>query len=122
VNWSNYPNFTKTEFDCSYTGKNEMQPSFMEALQKLRTEYGKPMVVTSGYRDPTHPQEAKKPAPGQHSKGLAVDIACDATEAHKIIKLAMAHGFKGVGVSQRAGTARFVHLDMREGPAVVYGY
>lgn len=122
ADWSKYPNFTKAEFNCTRTGNNDMQPEFMEALQALRTEYGKPMTVTSGYRDPTHPQEAKKAQPGQHSKGLAADIACDATEAHAIAKLAFKHGFTGIGISQKAGLPRFIHLDKRTGPPVIYCY
>ena len=120
--WSKFSNFRKEEFDCKATGKNDMQPAFMAALQSLRTEYGKPMTVTSGYRDVTHPQEAKKPAPGQHTKGLAVVIACGADEAHAIATLALKHGFRGIGVSQKNGIPRFIHLDLREGPCVLYSY
>ena len=122
LNWDKYPNFTEQEFDCKHTGLNFMQPDFMQKLQSLRTEYGKPMKITSGYRDATHPQEIKKAAPGQHSQGLAADIACTATEAHQIVKLAMKHGFTGVGVSQRNGIPRFIHLDLRAGTPVLYGY
>lgn len=60
INWADYPNFTKSEFNCRHTGKNEMKPEFMKKIQDLRLAYGKPMIITSGYRDPTHPIEAKK--------------------------------------------------------------
>lgn len=52
MDWSKYPNFSKREFDCKETGENEVQARFMDKLQALRTEYGKPMVITSGYRSP----------------------------------------------------------------------
>lgn len=126
MNWDKYPNFKKEEFDCKHTGKNFMQPDFMDALQALRTEYGRPMRVTSGYRDITHPAEAGKSRPGQHNKGLAVDIACDANGAYEIMALAVKHGFTGIGVSQKAGIPRFLHLDRRVlGPGekpVLYSY
>lgn len=32
----------------------------------------RPMRVTSGYRHPTHPIEAKKAKPGEHASGLCV--------------------------------------------------
>ena len=50
ANFDLYPNFSKAEFDCKHTGKNEMKHSFMSKLQALRTAYGKPMIISSGLR------------------------------------------------------------------------
>jgi zinc D-Ala-D-Ala carboxypeptidase len=110
VQWDLYKNFTKAEFNCSHCGKNEMKPDFMAKLQALRTTYGRPMRVTSGYRCPQHPIEAKKAAPGAHASGCAVDIGVEGADAHRLLTLAMAAGFTGVGVQQK-GTGRFLHLD-----------
>lgn len=116
MNWNNYPNFTKAEFDCKHSGKNAMRPEFMERLQALRTAYGKPMRVTSGFRDTTHPVEAKKAAPGAHSRGSACDIGCNGQQAYELLKLALAMGFTGIGVNQK-GSGRFIHLDTEtDGP------
>ena len=112
INWNDYPNFSKAEFDCKHTGNNEMKPEFMALLQKLRTEYGKSMTITSGYRDPTHPIEARKAKPGTHASGLAADIGCDGRGAYELVLLAFKLGFTGIGVSQRTGVGRFVHLDI----------
>lgn len=123
VDW-NYPNFKKSEFDCSHTGKNEMQKDFLDRLQILRTEYGKPMRVTSGYRDNTHPLESRKDIPGLHAQGLACDIACWSDSAYDIIKLALKFGFTHIGVSQANGKARFVHLGIlpEGGVPRIYSY
>lgn len=110
MNWDDYPNFTEAEFTCSHTGKCEMQASFMEKLQALRTAYGKAMTVTSGYRHETHPIEAAKDKPGIHTMGLAVDIACGGADAYHILQLAFQLGFTGIGVAQ-SGRNRFLHLD-----------
>jgi zinc D-Ala-D-Ala carboxypeptidase len=110
MDWSRYPNFKKSEFDCSHCGKNEMQPDFMAALQSLRTSYGKPMRITSGYRCPQHPIEAKKAAPGAHASGRAADIGVEGRDAFLLLKLAFAQGFTGIGVQQK-GAGRFIHLD-----------
>ena len=110
MNWDNYPNFTEAEFTCSHTGKCEMQASFMEKLQALRTAHGKAMTVTSGYRHETHPVEAEKDRPGIHTMGLAVDIACGGSDAYNIMRLAFELGFTGIGVAQ-SGRNRFLHLD-----------
>jgi zinc D-Ala-D-Ala carboxypeptidase len=111
TDWNKYPNFSKREFDCKHTGRNDMQPEFMEALQSLRTEYGKPLVVSSGYRDVTHPAESGKNQPGIHTEGLAVDITIRGADAYRFLGLAIKHGFTGIGVSQK-GASRYIHLDL----------
>ena len=115
MDWGLYPNFSAKEFDCSHCGKNEMRPEFMGKLQAFRMQYGKPMRITSGYRCPEHPLEAKKPKPGAHASGLACDVGVDGQEAYEILRLAFQLGFKGIGVNQK-GTGRFIHLDMLEEP------
>ena len=114
IDWSSYQNFSAKEFDCSHCGKNEMQPDFLQKLQALRSVYGKSMRVTSGYRCPDHPIEAKKAAPGAHASGCACDIGVEGQDAHRLLKLAFAAGFTGVGVQQK-GSGRFIHLDTLEG-------
>jgi uncharacterized protein YcbK (DUF882 family) len=109
--WDEYPNFAKHEFTCKHTGRNNMQHEFMEKLQALRTEYGKSMRITSGFRDSTHPVERTKSISGAHTSGLACDIACSGAEAHRLLELAFKHGFKRIGVNQKGG-ARFIHLDI----------
>ena len=110
MDWKFYPNFKAEEFNCSHCGDNKMTPEFMGKLQALRTAYGKPMRVTSGYRCPKHPIEAKKAAPGAHASGCACDIGVEGADAHRLLKLAMEMGFTGIGVQQK-GAGRFLHLD-----------
>ena len=114
INWERYPNFSVKEFICSHCGGEGVQPALLDKLQAMRTEYGKPMRITSGYRCPQHPVEAKKSSPGAHALGLAADIAAEGAEAHRILSLAFKHGFTGVGVQQK-GTGRFIHVDVRSG-------
>ena len=113
VNWENYPNFKKEEFDCKHSGKNEMKADFMEKLQQLRTAYGKPMRITSGFRDSTHPIEAKKARAGAHASGKAADIGVDREDAYTLLKMALEIGFTGIGIQQKGG-GRFIHLDTIE--------
>ena len=114
IDWSTYQNFSANEFNCSHCGKNEMQPDFLQKLQALRSVYGKPMRITSGYRCPEHPIEAKKAKPGAHASGCACDIGIEGADAHRLLKLAFAAGFTGIGVQQK-GSGRFIHLDTLEG-------
>lgn len=110
--WTQYPNFSKQEFDCKETGENDMQPEFMRLLQSLRTAYGKPMSINSGYRSPRHSIEASKNKPGAHASGMACDVAAGpGVDVYRLIQLAIMLGFTGIGVSQKNGLPRFVHLD-----------
>ena len=114
VNWSDYRNFVEDEFRCKHTGRVEMSADFMDRLQELRTEYGRPMLITSGYRHPSHPVEMRKPRPGAHTFGHAADIMVSHADAVELLGLAIKHGFTGFGVAQKAGSARFLHLDDME--------
>lgn len=119
-----WPFFTRDEMKCKHTGACNMDPSFMDKLVELRQRANMAMKVTSGYRDPTHPSEAKKPGgPGEHSLGLAADIEIGPGEpVHKLLTIAFALGFSGIGVSQRQGQPRFVHLDTSTKRKAVWSY
>ena len=110
MDWNRYSNFTEAEMCCKHTGRCEMNVGFMDRLQRLRGMYGKPLVVTSGYRDPSHPEEAGRALPGAHAMGRAVDLAIAGPEAFRIIQLAVLNGFTGIGVQQK-GASRYLHLD-----------
>jgi zinc D-Ala-D-Ala carboxypeptidase len=105
-----WPNFSFEEMACSETGECEMVKATMDRLQLLRDHYGLPLTITSGYRSPRHSIEAAKAAPGTHSMGRAVDIACAGVDAFEILTEALVVGFTGIGVQQK-GEHRFLHLD-----------
>ena len=113
IDWDKYPNFSKEEFDCKETGENNMQPDFLTKLQELRTLYGKPIIITSGFRSVKHSIEKKKAKGGYHTQGIACDIGCDSQQAYDLVKLAYLVGFTGIRVSQAQGKPRFIHLDLR---------
>jgi uncharacterized protein YcbK (DUF882 family) len=110
--------FSIEEFNCQETGENEMEPRFLEMIDTLRQKCNFPFNITSGYRSPRHSIEAKKARPGQHAQGLAADIRVkDAMQRHKLVKTAMELGFTGIGVSKR-----FIHVDIRNSPSVLWLY
>jgi zinc D-Ala-D-Ala carboxypeptidase len=116
IDWSQYPNFSESEFRCKQTGECAMSADFLAKLQHLRGMYGKPMLITSGYRSPRHSIEAAKPdGPGPHSTGKAADVAVDRGDAYELLRLAMLLGFTGIGIQQK-GMGRFLHLDILSGP------
>jgi len=118
LDWKRWPNFRREEFTCRCgCDKNEMAPEFMDKLQALRSVYGKPMHITSGYRCPQHPVEREKMKPGMHTTGFACDVGISGAEAVTLLRLALEARFRGIGVQQK-GDGRFLHLDLRESPMI----
>lgn len=112
TDWAKYaPYFTEKEFQCKHTGRCEMNAEFMDILLAIRIEYGKPLRVTSGFRDPSHPTEARKTSGGEHTKGRCVDFGIRGAEAVHLLSIALKHGITRIGVNQR-GNARFLHLGL----------
>ena len=96
--------FTESEFNEF----EKMNPELLEKLDQLREAYGYPIKLTSTYRSPDHPIEAKKAKPGEHAYGAAVDIACVGGEAtFKLVKAAIEVGFTRIGISRKNN---FVHV------------
>ena len=96
--------FTESEFNEF----EKMNPELLEKLDQLREAYGYPIKLTSTYRSPDHPIEAKKNKPGEHAYGAAVDIACVGGEAtFKLVKAAIEVGFTRIGISRKNN---FVHV------------
>lgn len=88
-----------------------MRPEFMDRLYDIRKAYGKPMIIRSGYRDTDHPVERSKSRAGEHTYGLACDVAVGYSDALDLIAIAYGFGIRRIGVSQKGGS-RFLHLGM----------
>lgn len=87
---------------------DKMDPVLLAMLDDLRENYGYPIKLTSTYRSPEHPIEARKSKPGEHAYGAAVDIACVGGEAtFKLVKAAIETGFTRIGISRKNN---FVHV------------
>ena len=110
-----WPNFSYDEMKCKETGANEMEPSFMEALQRLRTRCDFPFVISSGYRSVNHSKESVKENPGAHSLGEAVDIKVYGNKAMRLLSEVFPSsqsGIYGSGISQSGPVGdRYIHLD-----------
>ena len=117
------PHFKEREWACKCAKCNQqaphrMDPEVMQAVEEIRIAAGRSLVLTSAYRCPNHPEEAKKTKPGQHSNGVAVDIqVADGAQRYQIIQLGLALGATGIGVANT-----FVHLDWRKSTPVVWKY
>jgi len=87
-----------------------LKPDIKDNLVALQNTFGKPLPVVSGYRDANRNAKAGGAKRSQHIHGNAIDLDVSdlgRSERVKLIKLARAQGFKGVGVY-----ANSIHLDM----------
>ena len=118
-NADRWPHFTAEEMRCKETNEEGVTAELMDKLEELRELCGFPLVVSSGFRGLLHSIERAKinrgKAPGTHNQGIAADIAINGGEAVTLLKHALAIGFTGIGINQRAAWAnRFIHLDLRK--------
>jgi zinc D-Ala-D-Ala carboxypeptidase len=116
-----WPHFSQAEMACKCgCGKCEMVPEFMDELEALRERFGKPLLVSSGYRCPDH-NERESPATGRtgpHTTGKACDFLISGPYALLLLVAATQLKFTGFGVKQHGPhNKRFLHLDtIHEGP------
>lgn len=88
----------------------DLKPEMKEFIAHLELALGRELVITSGYRSPSHPIEAKKASPGEHSEGLAVDVACiQPISFLEVVGEAYKLGAKRIGVSRKS---KFVHIGL----------
>jgi len=102
--------FSISEFDspdAPGSGVN-MHQELLELLDEMRAIYGKPIIITSGYRTPEHNAKVGGVDTSSHLKGLAVDIAIkDNNQRYEIIRIAMLLGIKRIGTG-----SGFVHINI----------
>ena len=109
-----WPNFTEAELACPCgCGRMDMDAAFMEKLAVLREAFGSPLRISSAYRcSQFNMQCSDTGLTGPHVYGVAVDLLVAGEEAHRLLTLALQHGFTGVGISQKGPhNNRFLHLD-----------
>ena len=111
-------NFAADELKCSCCGSYGVQQWALDKLQQVRTEADRPLTITSSYRCPNHPVEAKKTKAGTHAQGIAFDVyVANGAERYQIMALGLKHGAKGIGLAKS-----FVHLDWRDTTKVAWTY
>jgi len=102
--------FKPKELACRHTGDQGFDPDFLKTLNAIREECGFSFALSSAYRSPEHPIEARKEVKGAHTHGKAVDILASGENALEIIRVAQKHGIQRIGIQQK-GSGRFIHLD-----------
>ncbi len=131
VSW---PNFVWSELACPHCGALAWNATALETIQAIRDRYGRPMWLSSAYRCPLHPTEARKERPGAHASALPGDFAIDvvihgwpaeeladaAKQTFLELDLTSDSGRPLIGLGRRQHgprARRFVHIDhWPEGP------
>jgi uncharacterized protein YcbK (DUF882 family) len=100
--------FQLKEFACPCCGANNIDRKFVELLDKIREQYGKPMYITSGYRCAAHNQAVGGVPESAHVDGVAADIGCSlAADRMRLVEIAIGEGFRRIGIAKT-----FIHLDI----------
>lgn len=103
-----WPNFSARELACSHCGEYFHDPASLDALQRLRDAWGKPITINSAHRCVFHNRSVGGVANSQHVK-IAFDCRCARHDQAAFARMAAEAGFTGIGVYPGKG---FVHVDM----------
>ena len=102
--------FEYEEFDSpDIQGSGQMMSKEMlSKLDMIREEYGKPIHINSGYRTEAHNEKVGGKPASSHLKGLAVDIACNASrDRFNLVNLFIKHDINRIGIAKN-----FIHVDI----------
>ena len=101
--------FSPSEFRaCSPSCRIEqMNPAFLDTLDRIREAAGIPMVLTCAFRSKQWDISKGRTGNSAHTRGLAVDVRCSSNaNRYKIIRAAIACGITRIGIGKN-----FIHID-----------
>lgn len=106
------PHFKVREFACS----DGSDPVFiavklLEVLEKIRTHFGQPVTITSGYRTVSYNKQVdSSSSKSQHCNGMAADIKVNGYSPATVAAYAetLLPNTGGIGIYNT-----FVHIDVR---------
>lgn len=75
LNWDSIKHFKKEEFTCKCGCKqNNMNLEVVKVADEIRSHFGKPAIVNSGYRCTKHNKNVGGVSNSRHLKGKAIDL------------------------------------------------
>lgn len=114
-----WPHFSPRELACHCGGRfcdGEYwhDADFLDALERLRSAVGRPLVIHSGHRCERWNTEIGGAKHSRHRR-IAVDIGLGGHDRFALLAAAEALDFTGIGLGRT-----FLHLDRRASPARWY--
>ena len=107
--------FESSEFACKHCQQlpeGGMNQELIDVLNRLREKLGEPLIVSSGYRCPTHNRNIGGGSQSYHMKGVATDVYINSNRysTQQIAQMALDCG---ADTSVAYPGQGFVHIDMR---------
>lgn len=125
ADFSKIRNFKPQEFDSPDlpgSGRSVDQ-ELVDKLQAMRDHLGYPIKINSAVRSAAHNHDVGGVNDSYHMKGQAVDVAAPLSKIYDMLAAAINVGFSGIGIKRHSGQAvGMLHLDVRQGPRVVWTY
>ena len=111
--------FNVREFRCKCGGTHDILISseLIDKLEQLHAAFHcSKIIVTSGYRCPTHDKAVGGTGSGQHTKGTAADICCYAQDGSIIsskLVCCKAQDIGFTGIANIDSSYQYTHVDVR---------
>lgn len=111
--------FNVREFSCGCGGTHDILISseLIDKMEQIRAAFHcSKIIVTSGYRCPTHDKAVGGTGSGQHTKGTAADICCYAQDGSIIsskLVCCKAQDIGFTGIANIDSSYQYTHVDVR---------
>jgi len=103
--------FRREEFACKCgCGFNTVDTELLEILERIREEFGKPVIITSACRCEAHNERVGGSSASQHKLGRAADIIVKGVDPEDVAAWLNMVSDGGVGTY-----STFTHVDSRSG-------
>lgn len=108
--------FKRGEFACHCgCGGDEVSMKLIELLEEIRTFFGKPISITSGFRCEAYNKAVGGAKASQHCQGIAADIQVHGVPAPQVFRKLEEHF--GTRIGGMGSYPNWVHVDVRSGHA-----
>ncbi|MEM9784871.1 MAG: D-Ala-D-Ala carboxypeptidase family metallohydrolase [Pseudomonadota bacterium] len=107
--------FDPSEFASPGNGQINIDADLVNSLDAVRAEFGQPIRITSGYRDPKHNRRVGGAPASKHMEGIAADIdmtGMDYQTRYRLMTLLIQNGFRAFGTYDKH--PNMLHADRRE--------
>ena len=108
-------NFKRYEFECQCgCGFNAVDIELLEVLEKVRTHFDEPIIITSGNRCEEHNFNVQGASNSKHIKGIAVDFKVQNCNQDEVADYLESNYPDKYGIGRYDGRT---HFDVRENKA-----